>query len=50
MNSLQSTNTVLMVRPCNFGFNSLTAIDNTYQNEHKNGQNKRIYILRPTER
>ena len=37
MNSLQSTNTVLMIRPCNFGFNSLTAIDNTYQNEHKNG-------------
>jgi len=36
MKEAQSTNTILMVRPSNFGFNVETAADNAFQNEETN--------------
>ncbi len=40
MNNNQVTDTILMIKPCNFGYNPLTAKDNTYQNDDQNGLSK----------
>ncbi|MBF25547.1 MAG: amidinotransferase [Flavobacteriales bacterium] len=36
----QVTDTILMIKPCNFGYNPLTAKDNAYQNIYKDGLSK----------
>ena len=38
---IQSTNSILMIRPVNFGFNKETAIDNYYQNSVINNSNEK---------
>ncbi len=40
MNNKQLTNIIMMIKPCNFGYNRLTALDNVYQNSYNKGLSK----------
>ena len=42
MKTKQVTSTVLMIRPCNFGYNSETALDNVYQQKDRLFSSKEI--------
>jgi hypothetical protein len=47
MTATQSTNTLLLVRPVNFGFNAQTAVNNAFQTKPENSDLQK-HALRET--